>query len=633
MGDFLRPIIARFQEFFSGVGDGQSKLAPVIAFIQGVFIPGIMGIVTAFQNLIAVVRPIVAQIVSAILTQWGKIQPQVRAIWTSVQNIIKSALNIIKGVIQVVTGVIKGIWQNFGATILRFITTTMRNIANLVRSMFKVIEGIFKVVSSALRGDWKGMWDGIKQILSGALGIIKALLSQAWNVIKTITSAAWTAVKLLVSKAWDGIKAAVTAGVNGVVTLVKSIPGKITAALSGLGSLLVGAGKAIIQGLLDGIESMIGAVTDKLGKLTDMIPDWKGPRERDKKLLRPAGQLIIEGLVAGFQDGFDGVEKSLGKVTDAIEKALDKRYDGKLLKRHTKLVLKSLRDEYKALVKNGKAQDRLREKTKKSREALADLRKSSADYAKGISNSAISYASVVGLDTAFNSDAMLAKLRHKLAKLRQFASVVASLVASGLNQTMVDQIAAAGVEGGLATALAIQQGGQEAINEFNALQTEINGVAGDLGQTAADSMYAAGIKAAEGLIKGLEARAGDLDKFARKLAQSLAKAVKKALGINSPSRVFQDIGKQTVMGLRIGLDETYVKRAGANLANALTTGFASPGLTASAAYSGSANGGASTTNTYQITVKADATTDQAALGRNLTKAIEAYERAGGRRRA
>jgi hypothetical protein len=103
--------------------------------------------------------------------------------------------------------------------------------------------------------------------------------------------------------------------------------------------------------------------------------------------------------------------------------------------------------------------------------------------------------------------------------------------------------------------------------------------------------FDSGVAAAEGLVKGLEAQAANLDKAAIRLANELVKAVKKALGIKSPSRVFAGIGDATVKGLGIGLDETYVKRQGAQVASALEQGFGTPALDA---YARAGSGGGST---------------------------------------
>ena len=92
-------------------------------------------------------------------------------------------------------------------------------------------------------------------------------------------------------------------------------------------------------------------------------------------------------------------------------------------------------------------------------------------------------------------------------------------------------------------------------------------------------------------MKGLENQAKHLDKAAVKLANALVAAVKKALGIHSPSRVFQGLGDNVVKGLQIGLSDTYVKRSGEQLATSLQKGFGQPALEAYASQTAAPGGG------------------------------------------
>jgi hypothetical protein len=47
-----------------------------------------------------------------------------------------------------------------------------------------------------------------------------------------------------------------------------------------------------------------------------MIPDWKGPKQKDLKLLEPTGGFIMQGLVKGFQKDIPELRRVLGNITD-----------------------------------------------------------------------------------------------------------------------------------------------------------------------------------------------------------------------------------------------------------------------------------------------------------------------------
>jgi len=222
---------------------------------------------------------------------------------------------------------------------------------------------------------------------------------------------------------------------------------------------------------------------------------------------------------------------------------------------------------------------------------------------------------------------MVQQLQARLAQVRQFTALITKLKKQGLNKAAIDQLIQAGVEGGFATAQALAAGGPAAIKQINELQAQIAKAGGDLGTVGADSMYKSGLQAAAGLIKGLQAKKKQLEKVAKNLGEAMVKAIKKSLGIHSPSRVFAEVGRQTLAGIQVGLqDLNGVKRAMVNVSDAMTGSFQRPQLMATA---GAGSGG----NTYNINVVAPPTVDKAALGREITSAINAYEKQGGRKRS
>ena len=87
------------------------------------------------------------------------------------------------------------------------------------------------------------------------------------------------------------------------------------------GTILYKAGQDIINGLLLGIQSRFGAVQALLGNLTNMLPRWKGPPEKDATLLFESGQLIMQGLIDGIDDKQLDLQKKLAEVTSGIARA------------------------------------------------------------------------------------------------------------------------------------------------------------------------------------------------------------------------------------------------------------------------------------------------------------------------
>jgi hypothetical protein len=99
---------------------------------------------------------------------------------------------------------------------------------------------------------------------------------------------------------------------------LSGLSGKAVSAVGSLGSTLYNAGTSLIQGLMDGINAMLGPLESLLATITSMIPDIKGPPERDAKLLFPAGRLIMGGLSRGLEDGWQDVSRQLSGYVPTV---------------------------------------------------------------------------------------------------------------------------------------------------------------------------------------------------------------------------------------------------------------------------------------------------------------------------
>ena len=263
-------------------------------------------VVEWFQtNVVPALQAAWAQIQAA----WDAVWPQLQAAWASYGQPI-----VWDTIWQGISTVVSGVWQV---------------ISSVISTVVGVISGIIQVWTSALSGDWQGVWDGIKQIvssvwsgiqgvLSGALSIVKGYITGALGVISGIFSGVWSSISSTVSGAWSGITGAISSGVSSAISTISSLPSRALSALGNLGSLLIGAGKSLIQGFINGISSMIGSVQSTLGNLTSNLTSWKGPADYDAVLLTPAGRLVIDGFIRGLESRYGAVRRSLGALTGMV---------------------------------------------------------------------------------------------------------------------------------------------------------------------------------------------------------------------------------------------------------------------------------------------------------------------------
>jgi hypothetical protein len=115
---------------------------------------------------------------------------------------------------------------------------------------------------------------------------------------------------------------------------------------------------------------------------------------------------------------------------------------------------------------------------------------------------------------------LLNAYRDVVGITRTFVDNMKRLRAMGLDETLFAQLVEAGAEAGGATAQALVDGGEDAVNELNGLFSELNQLGGELGEQTAQVMYGEGENFVNGIIDGLNSQLGALENTARSLAQT-----------------------------------------------------------------------------------------------------------------
>lgn len=183
------------------------------------------------------------------------------------------------------------------------------------------IADFFVMIGTKIANFFIGIWNSIKSFFVGIWNSIVAYVRQKiaefLAVVEFLAS-----LPGKVGTWFQGVYNAAKDKLNSLVNWVKDIPDKIMSALGNLKDLLFNAGKDILEGLLEGVESMWNSVQNKFSDLTDSIPDWKGPESRDKELLYQEGRWIIGSLEDGIDDEIPTIESMLAGLTNDIGMAV-----------------------------------------------------------------------------------------------------------------------------------------------------------------------------------------------------------------------------------------------------------------------------------------------------------------------
>lgn len=348
IGTVLPPLVTFFGWIIS---TAVPILMKISGFIWSVLIAAFKGIVTwltfawnfwksVFSAIAGFVMPILSAIGSFIMgwlsliwsfwkNIWDVIVAYLRVVVAFWKLIIAAALYAVKAVFD---NVLKPLWDWFVAgwtwvwEKLKAVWDTIWNFAKQFLAQLSAewtaftirIKAMWQAFTDAVKTVWNKVWTEVKNAFTTVINLIKGSIETwigwfkgLWNTLKSLVP---EPVKEGFNKALDAIKSWTTTAIN----WVKGIPGKIKSGLGNLGTLLYDAGKAVIQGFLNGLKSMLSSVENTLKSLTDKIPKVKGPEDVDRKLLYKNGQLIMKGLQNGINQGAKGVLGDLSSLTGAI---------------------------------------------------------------------------------------------------------------------------------------------------------------------------------------------------------------------------------------------------------------------------------------------------------------------------
>ncbi|MFJ8345020.1 phage tail tape measure protein [Streptomyces sp. NPDC094153] len=354
----------------------------------------------------------------------------------------------------------------------------------------------------------------------------------------------------------------------------------------------------VVQGLVDGMTGSTASVKAATRRIESLFMQTRNRLMDQRKALKaPAGKGKAAARKAAANNA--AARKTNAWVAAKL-KALARVED--YVKREDK-VMRSLAAKRDAVA--GKLKD--------AQKKLKDLQKAWSDEVKNVASGIMQGFSIVTeapqIGFALTAQDVVNKMRDQMAQAVQFAAQLQTLKKKGLSADLIAQIAAAGVEQGGATAAALSGASKGQIAEINKLQKTTVSAADTAGKAVADSMYGSGIKAAQGLVKGLQSQEKAIEKQMLKIAKAMQKAIKQALGIKSPSRVFMGIGQWIPRGLAAGVEGAahHATRAVDRLATSVTGAgsFVGSGL----AMAGAGGGGAVVVhNHFEFHVEGSVTT-------------------------
>lgn len=358
----VQPFIDMFLNVWNGISTGLAMVWEGIQMIA-------LGAWELIKNII--LTPVL-MIVDLITGDFSGMAEHLSQIWINIQNaalmIWEGIKTYFSGVISMIVGYVQAQWQNLSmvlSAVWTFIKDTAINLWNsLVSGVINLVNTCIAWVQSAWNGfkafmsalwagikagaiaAWNGIVNGVKALISGFINGAKAL----WEGFKAFLSGLWNGIKSTAISAWEGLKSAVMSIIDGLISGAnnawESLKQGVQAAIDTVKNIftslseinLFDIGKNIIQGLVDGIGSMVNAVAEKIsevaGGIKDKITGALGIHSPSRWMRDMIGKNMMLGWEIGIDRNARRPQLAMAGAVEAVlpnisaERALASRVDG-----------------------------------------------------------------------------------------------------------------------------------------------------------------------------------------------------------------------------------------------------------------------------------------------------------------
>lgn len=279
-------IISGIFTFFKGVltldwGDMWAGISEIVGGAYDLIVTIIQGAFDLITNLFGLFEGVLSAgwqilwdaITTAVGLAWDYIIAVLTTAWDTIFNLFTSVVEII------ISTVVDG-FQAILGTIEDVMSTVVTTVGEKIAEVFR----FFAAIKDTVLG-----------YLSGAIGW---LVDTGYNIIQGLFNG--------IGQVWQDI-----------VHFLGGIYDEVLSYFTGAARWLYDIGKAIIGGLIDGIKNAFGALGSALGSVGGFIKDHKGPPEKDAVMLVGAGKLIMQGLLDGMMSGWAQAARWLDTVDAA----------------------------------------------------------------------------------------------------------------------------------------------------------------------------------------------------------------------------------------------------------------------------------------------------------------------------
>lgn len=324
-------------QFMEALNNIKTGFMAVWSFLKPIF----SGIGSLFKSVFGGILSFVQFMMPAIQVLfkagWAIIKYIFVSTWEAIKGVVNGGLNIIMGVIKVFSGIFTGDFRKMWEGVKQIFFGAFQFIWNLVQlwfvgKIFGVFKLGFKLIKSIVSGSLGSVKGTFGSVLSSIWGIVKKIFTSIWNFIKSIftniakfTKSVWNNIKLLVTNPVRGIYNIVTAQFRLLSKIVRTIFSALSKVIGAIWRGIRNTVVAIAKSLYNTVRNRFQLLKDIVSKITRALGNalkatWNWIKNTIVGLAR--------GLYNTARSIFSSMSKALRAITSTLSRIIKSIWSG-----------------------------------------------------------------------------------------------------------------------------------------------------------------------------------------------------------------------------------------------------------------------------------------------------------------
>ena len=319
--------------WFASLWDGikntfTSAINGIQTFISSAWNSILSSTAAAWTAIVGGIMTVVQPFINVFLNMWNSLSNGLSMMWQGIQMIAQGAWELLKNIIlapvlmivDLVTGDfasmgshLSQIWENIKAAALliwdgikTYFSGVITAIVNFATSQFESFKNglsvIWNFISSTAISIWQSIKSGITNLISSTVSTAQSM----WENLKNSVINIFNNILSTASSTWNNIKSSISNAINGAKDAVSNAINSIKNFFTSIGDIdLFEIGKNVIQGLINGIGSMVNAVKDKISEVAGGIKDKITGALGIHSPSRWMRDMIGKNMMLGWEIGID----------------------------------------------------------------------------------------------------------------------------------------------------------------------------------------------------------------------------------------------------------------------------------------------------------------------------------------